>query len=73
MVQGREDSLDTNAPTRRGAQHPALLEEEDLPQQVRHLSEEVARLQTGKQTGKQPKESISGVICWGCKEGAPLP
>ena len=63
MVQGREeDSLETNALTGRGAQQPALLE--DLAQQVRHLSEEVARLRTGK----QPTESRSGVICWGCKE-----
>ena len=65
MVQGREeDSLETNALTGRGAQQPALLE--DLAQQVRRLSEEVARLRTGKQpTESRPR---SDVICWGCKE-----
>ena len=48
MVQGREeDSLETNALAGRGAQQPALLE--DLTQQVRHLSEEVACLRAGKQ------------------------
>ena len=62
MVQGREDSLETNALAGRRAQQPAPLE--DLAQQVRYLSEQVARLRTGKQS----TESRSGVICWGCKE-----
>ena len=63
MVQSREDDfLETNALAGRGAQQPALLE--DLTDQMQHLSEEVVRLQAGK----QPTERRRGVICWGCKE-----
>jgi hypothetical protein len=63
VVQGREeDPLGANALSGRGVQQPTLLE--DVTQQVRHLTEEIARLQAGKQS----TESRSGVICWGCKE-----
>jgi uncharacterized coiled-coil protein SlyX len=57
MVQGREeDPLGANALSGRVAQQPTLLE--DLTQQVRHLTEEVARLPACRLASSLPSAGV---------------